>query len=298
MIAAQPVRHSRPARATELIVHRARNGEHSLLVDREVGVLRENGQEAVGVLGLDPGLDVHTQEHGQIAVGDAFEQLRLPAEPCGGHSEASDCVTGVVVAIAEGPLAVLPRFAPVDGREAHKDSTLRKLCRDLQPRFTRQLRSDLECVLERGVVVDRGLRMKTGDGSGDQVALGRMKITARGIDPERPTGAPGLLPGGEGERVLEELGDRDTVQRGLGDVDRARTRVRSAARAPPAGDREAAQRRLRSGGTDRVACPSPCTLERARTETDGASIRSWYASVMSNAEASTTITLRRAHPSS
>jgi hypothetical protein len=61
MIAAQPVRHSSPARAPEFIPHRARNGEHSLRVDREAGALRENSQEAVGVLGLDPGLDVHPQ---------------------------------------------------------------------------------------------------------------------------------------------------------------------------------------------------------------------------------------------
>src|SRR6476620_2094665 len=101
MIAAQPVRHPRPPRATQLVAHRARNSEYTLLVDREAGSRRENGQEAVGVLGLDPGLHMHTHEHSQIAVGDAFEQLRLPAEPRGRYSEASDRVTGVVVAIPE-----------------------------------------------------------------------------------------------------------------------------------------------------------------------------------------------------
>ena len=86
------------------------------------------------MLSLDSSLDAHTQEHSQIAVDHAFEQLRLPAEPRGRHSEASDRVTGIVVAIAEGPLAVLPRFAPVDGREAHEDRTLREMCHNLQPR--------------------------------------------------------------------------------------------------------------------------------------------------------------------
>ncbi len=42
------------------------------------------------MLVLDPGLDVHTQKHSQIDVGDAFEQLCLPAEPRGRHREASD----------------------------------------------------------------------------------------------------------------------------------------------------------------------------------------------------------------
>ena len=60
MTAAEPVRHSRPPRATELVAHRAWNGENSLLVDREAGSLGENGQEAISVLGLGPVLDVHT----------------------------------------------------------------------------------------------------------------------------------------------------------------------------------------------------------------------------------------------
>ena len=63
-------------------------------------------------------------------------------------------------------------------------------CRpDLQPCFGRELRPELERVPERCVVVDRGPRMKTGDGPGDQVAFGRTKIAARWIDPERPTGS-------------------------------------------------------------------------------------------------------------
>jgi hypothetical protein len=218
MIAAQSVRHSRPRRVPELVRHRARNGELSLLVDREAGSLGENGQQAVGVLGLDPGLNLHAQERSQIIVGEAFEQLGLPAEPRRRHSEAADRVTGVVVAITEGPLAVLPRFAPVNGRQAHQERSLRELCRDLPPCFTRQLHPELERVRERRVVVDRRPRMKPGDGSGDQVPFSRVKIAARRIDPKRPTGAPRLLPGGEGEGILKELGDRGTVQRAWSDM--------------------------------------------------------------------------------
>jgi hypothetical protein len=80
-------------------------------------------------------------------------------------------------------------------------------------------------MLKRGIVVDCGPWVKTGDGPGDQIALGRMKIAARWIDPERPTRTPRLLPGGERERIEKELGDRDTVQRSSGDVTEGERRL-------------------------------------------------------------------------
>ena len=114
MIAAQPIRHSRPVRATNRVGYRTRNGEPPLLVNREARSLGEDGHEAVGVLGLDPGLSVYTEEHRQFGIGDALEQPRLPAEPGSGHRHAADRVPDVVMAIAEGSLAILPRLAPVD----------------------------------------------------------------------------------------------------------------------------------------------------------------------------------------
>src|SRR5439155_22573351 len=176
----------------------------SLLFDREGCSLREDGHQTVGVLGLDPCLEVYAQKHGKISVGDAFHQPNLPPEPGSSHREAAHRVTSAVMAIAEGPLAVLPRLAPEDRREAHEDGTLGELCREREPRLFRHLRAQFERVLERRVVVDCRSRVKTGDGAGNQVALGRVKIAARWIYPEGPAGPSGLFPGGEGERILEE----------------------------------------------------------------------------------------------
>ena len=106
----------------------------------------------------------------------------------------------------------------MDGRETHEDAPSGSCAAIFGPRFARELRPELQRMLERGVVVDCGPGVKAGDGPGDQVALGRMKIPARWIDPERPTRAPRLFPRGEGQRILKELGDRDTVQRSSGDV--------------------------------------------------------------------------------
>ena len=127
---------------------------------------------------LDPGLELNPQKHGQIAVGDAFEQGRFPAKARRGHRDASDRVADVVVAVAEGPFAVLPRLAPVDRRETDQNGSFGQLSGDPGPRFVRQLQAEFHRMRERGVMVDRGTRMKAGGRPGDQVALGRMKIAA------------------------------------------------------------------------------------------------------------------------
>ncbi len=123
------------------------------------------------MLCFDPGLEVYAQEDREIPVGDILEELRLPAEPCGSDGEASDRMTRVVLAVAEAPLTVLPRFPPVDGREADEDRAIRELRSHRQPRRLRQLGPKLERVRERRVVVDRRPRVQAIDRTGDQIAL-------------------------------------------------------------------------------------------------------------------------------
>ena len=55
--------------------------------------------------------------------------------------------------------------------------------------------------------------MKAGDGPGDEIPLGRVKIAARRIDPEGPTTRPGLLPRGERERIVEQPRDGEAIER-------------------------------------------------------------------------------------
>lgn len=45
------------------------------------------------------------------------------------------------------------------------------------------------------------------EGGGDDVGLGGVEIAAAGVDAEGPGGEAGGLPGGEGEGVVEELGE-------------------------------------------------------------------------------------------
>ena len=100
--------------AAEGIPHDVPKRERPLLVDRKGCVLWGDHQQAIGMLGLYPGLTVGREQSRQIRIGHAFEQSRLPPESCRGHGEGAYGVSDVMVAVAEGPLAVFPRLSPVD----------------------------------------------------------------------------------------------------------------------------------------------------------------------------------------
>ena len=99
----------------------------------QAATLREHGDQAVGVLGLDSGLKVGAKEHGETLVYDAFQQPRIPAESSRCHRHACDRVPCIVVAVPKGPLAVFPRFAPVDGGETDEECITGKLRGDGTP---------------------------------------------------------------------------------------------------------------------------------------------------------------------
>jgi len=71
--------------------------------------------EAIGVLALGrlevPG-SVDSQQGGHRVIRCAVEQEHSPAQRPGRDAGAPDRVADVVLAVAKGPLAVLPRFPP------------------------------------------------------------------------------------------------------------------------------------------------------------------------------------------
>ena len=60
------------------------------------------------MLGLEPSLKVNAQQELKVVIDDVWQQSSLPAEPCGRDGDARDRVARVVLAVAKGPLAVLP----------------------------------------------------------------------------------------------------------------------------------------------------------------------------------------------
>ncbi len=116
-----------PVRGTESGDEIGLEPEALLHLGLQVATLREHGDQAVGVLGLDSGLKVGAKQDGEILVNDAFQQPGVPAESSSGHRDARDRVPHIVVAISKRPLAVLPRLAPVYGSETDEERVSGKL---------------------------------------------------------------------------------------------------------------------------------------------------------------------------
>jgi hypothetical protein len=65
-------------------------------------------------------------------------------------------------------------------------------------------------------VIDAGAIGDAGNGAGDDVGFGRMKIAARRIDAQRPARAAEFLPRRESQRVAEQMADLGVAWRGVG----------------------------------------------------------------------------------
>ena len=193
VLAAQPVWLSRPAR-------RAGGGDQRF--DRR-RLARSHPQQAVGLLALDPfivGAAVQPEHCGNLFVGCMVEHPGLPAERGGRIAHGGDCVPAVVVAVAEGAHAVLPRLAPVDRGDPDDDAIGHWL------RRRNEARKALERVIAAHVVIDPAI--ETRQGGGDEIALGWMQVPARGVAAQRPRAAAIRLPRRDRERELEQNGDR------------------------------------------------------------------------------------------
>lgn len=183
------------------------------VINRNIRTKRKESKDAVRMLGLDPrepsadgavrelrrrrrvgSLD--SEEGIEVGVGERVEEARVPAKGGGGDGSGSDGVADVVVAVAEGTLAILPGFAPEDGREGEEEGVGNE--------GRREEGAELEGVILGGVMGnERGMRR--GKGGGNEVGFGGMEVAAGGVDTEGPGRKGGGFPGGEGEGVEEEI---------------------------------------------------------------------------------------------
>lgn len=208
VVLAQAVGRAVPERGRELSEERGGQGEYPLLLEP-----RGDDEQAVRVLRLGAALLAHAEKRSQFLVGDALDEPHLPSQPGGGDSQRPDRVPGVVLAVPEGALAVLPGLAPVDGGEPEQQRARRQRRGELGPGIVAQLGAQLERVLARRIMVDGGPLVQPGDRARDQVTLGRVQVAARGVHPQRPARLAGLLPRRKRERVVQELRDRAAVER-------------------------------------------------------------------------------------
>ena len=111
-------------------------------------------------------------------------------------------MTGVVLAIPERPLAVLPRFAPVDRRQADEEPGASS--GEGRPGVRVKGRALFQRVFTRRIVTDATVA--------DDVGLCRMQVAAGRIDAQRPARITMLLPRRQAKRAAQELGYRLVVQ--------------------------------------------------------------------------------------
>ncbi|MCY1438484.1 hypothetical protein D9M71_546860 [compost metagenome] len=125
----------------------------------------------------------------------------------------------IVVAVAIGALAVLPRLAPGNAGQRQQQAAVRQCALQLIGQRSRQFGAHLQ-----RMHVCRVVRQHSGlvhsPGGQQQVGLGRVQVAARRIDPQRPAVAAGLLPGRQRQAVVEQL-------RHAGQVERRRTAQRA-----------------------------------------------------------------------
>ena len=103
---------------------------------------------------------IHPQQHGQIGVGNAFYQVRGPAEDRRGQTQRGQGVARVVLTVAVGPFAVFPGLPPVDRGQADKERTLGKYDGQLRCFSARQGAAALQAVVPADVVIDPGFNAR------------------------------------------------------------------------------------------------------------------------------------------
>ena len=95
-----------------------------------------------------------------------------------------------MLAVAEGPLAVLPRLAPEDRGQTDENRLFRQAITPVQrhalaqrlPDPRCQPRPHLQAVLGRGIVHDDRRIAQPGERAADEIALSRMQVAAGRID--------------------------------------------------------------------------------------------------------------------
>src|SRR5687768_5534653 len=156
-------------------------------VDPRRDVRRRDDRDTLRLLALYPDeirIAVEAENGGELFVGPSRQQGQLPAEQRRSHAQRADGMPGVVLAVTKRTLPVLPCLAPVNRRERDQKAWTQR-----RPGGCFQHRTSFERVLARRVVADVTIA--------DDVGFGRMEITARRVDAQRPARLAILLPRGK-----------------------------------------------------------------------------------------------------
>ena len=234
------------------------------LDERPDGVLRTierdaagHGDDAAGLLpfgfeeifvAIDAGC------RGDVAVRPRRRQRATPSHDGGANRYGGYCVSHVVLAVAERALAVLPRFAPMNGGQ-RDEQHVRPSATGAIPRTRVEHAAHLERMTIRGVVIHRRLVGEARQRSADHIRFGGMEIPARRVDPQRPSRRLKTLPRRESERMPEHVADSSGTQLFRRHLEPARL-IEARAGGDIAGLMEREDRRIRKPAKRaRLRCP-------------------------------------------
>ena len=163
---------------------------------------RENLQQGVGVLPLgaaEIGIPVEAEQSRDLRAVESLDPLRAPAQRGGGVGKRAEGVAEIELAIAEGALAIFPRFTPVDRGQPDPQARpdLRTGSIVASPLFERVVAGQI--MIEPVVEPFESL--------GQDIGFGGMKVAARRVAAQRPAIRTELLPGGEAHREMQQGAD-------------------------------------------------------------------------------------------
>jgi hypothetical protein len=169
-------------------------------VEPRLDVTRRHHRQALGLFGFRAGEvpgAIQPEERGHLRVGPPGQEGQPPAAQRRREPQGRDGVTGVVLAVAERPFAIFPRFAPVDRRQAHQKAV--SITPIGRPGARIERAPLLQPMLARRVMRHMAVA--------NEVRLRWMEIAARGIDAQRPSSASRLLPGRQPHGAAKQFAD-------------------------------------------------------------------------------------------
>src|SRR5438552_984735 len=107
----------------------------------------------------------------------------------------------VMLTIAEGTFAILPRLAPVNRRQADKQCSRGQRCGQFLGRFLTQRAAPFETMIPTDIVIHA--RLQTRHGGHNRVTFRWMQVATGRITAECPASCFKLFPGGEAKGELE-----------------------------------------------------------------------------------------------
>src|SRR6267378_2438354 len=154
-----------------------------------------------------------TQERGDGVFRDSIKQHHLPSECRSGNSCRPNRMTGIVVAVTECPLAILPGLSPVNGGEPEEKCAIRKRGQQTGNLYSRKFSAQFEPMFLWCIMIETRFEIESVELWHDEIAFGRMEIPGRWITPQRPLRFPCLLPSRQCKSKFKESGKRSYVER-------------------------------------------------------------------------------------